>query len=184
MNLEKAITSSFSKYNTSYYVKYGLNPTFFTSNYVKDPNTNNVSLDVNARRNITNYNGSKIIGDAFYNIDFQADTKLTFLQGPYTALQQFTDKKSNSKYIVFKSGTIDQTLKQPLNKTNYNQNIAARSFLNYEAVQSVIIEDNGAKKLFTFTNVGVTNKTNRTTFITQYFLNFNNAILTSTQPLV
>ena len=165
-------------------MNYASNPTFLTSNYVKDPNTNNVSLYVNARRNITNYNGTKVTGNAFYNIDFQADTNLTFLQGPYTALKQFTDKKSNSKYIVFKSGTIDQTLKQPLNKTNYNQNIVARAVLNYEAVQSVIIEDIEAKKKFTFTNVGVTNKTNRTTFITQYFLNFNNAILTGSQNLI
>ena len=175
----------FSKYNTSYYVNYASNPTFLTSNYVKGPNSNDVSLDVNVKRNITNNNGNKVTGDAFYNVTFQADANLTFLQGPYTAVQQFTDKKSNNEYSVFKSGIIEQTLKQPLNATNYSESLIARANLKYEIVQSVIVEETVAKKKFTFTNVGVTNKTPQPGVTpTQYTLNFNNAILTGSQPLV
>jgi len=175
----------FSKYNTSYYVNYASNPTFLTSTYVTGPTSNDVSLNVNIKRNITNYSESKKTGDAFYNINFQADTNLTFLQGPYTALQQFTDNKSNNNYSVIKSGLIEQTLKQPLNATNYSESLVARVKLAYEIVQSVIIEDIVAKKIFTFTNVGVTNKTPQPGVTpTQYFLNFNNAILTISRPLV
>lgn len=175
----------FSKYNTSFYVDYASNPTFLTSIYVKGPTSNDVSLDVNVKRNITNKHGNKVTGDAFYNINFQADTNLTFLQGPYTALQQFTDKKSNNEYSVFKSGIIEQTLKQPLNATNYSESLVARANLKYEIVQSVIVEDTVAKKNFTFTNVGITNKTSQPGVTpTQYTLNFNNAILTRTEPLL
>jgi hypothetical protein len=179
------MSKEFSKYNTSYYVNYASNPTFLTSNYVKGPNSNDVSLNVNVKRNITNNNGNKVTGNAFYNVNFQADTSLTFLQGPFTALQQFTDKKSNNEYSVFKSGIIDQTLKQPLNATNYNESLVARANLDYEIIQSVIVEDTVAKKKITFTNVYVTHKTPQPGVTpTQYTLNFNNAILTGSQPIV
>ena len=109
---------------------------------------------------------------------------MTFLQGPYTAVQQFTDTKSNNNYSVIKSGIIEQNLKQPLTSTNYGESLVARANLKYEIVQSVIIEDIVAKKIFTFTNVGVTDKTPQPGVTpTQYFLNFNNAILTIARPL-
>jgi hypothetical protein len=178
------MSGEFSKYNTSYYVNYASNPTFLTSTYVTGPTSNDVSLNVNIKRDVTNYSESKKTGDAFYIIGFQADTNLTFLQGPYTAVQQFTDTKSNNNYSVIKSGIIEQNLKQPLTSTNYGESLVARANLKYEIVQSVIIKDIAAKKIFTFTNVGVTDKTPQPGVSpTQYFLNFNNAILTIARPL-
>jgi hypothetical protein len=130
----------FKKYNTSFFVNYASDPTFLTSLMTTGPYTNDTTLQVNVKRNVTDKD-TKIIGEAFYNIDFQSDKSLTFLQGPYTALQTFLTKNGIKKYVVFKSGFLEQILKQPVNPTNYNKCIVERSNIKHEIVQSVIIED-------------------------------------------
>jgi len=175
----------FKKYNTSFFVNYASDPTFLTSLMTTGPYTNDTTLQVNVKRNVTDKD-TKIIGEAFYNIDFQSDKSLTFLQGPYTALQTFLTKNGIKKYVVFKSGFLEQILKQPVNPTNYNKCIVERSNIKHEIVQSVIIEDKNSNRKLTFTNVNITD----TTLVgptgipsTEYKLNFENAILTGSQHI-
>lgn len=174
-------SNGYSKYNTSYYVDYISNPSFLTSELIKGPYTVNKSLQVNVKRKITDKT-NKELGNAFYFIDFQVDETSTFLNGPYVATQVFSKQTKKTKYTVYKSGIFKQNLVKPVNSTNYNQSIVKRANLVNEIVQSVIVEDTSANKIYTFTNVFSKNSTPipnvENGSKTIYTLNFDNAILT------
>lgn len=169
----------YSKYNVNYFVNYANNPKLLTSVYSSDGD--DASVIANLGRNITNKTASKQRGNAFYTLNLQADKQKTTLTGPYTTTQKFKNYNSNY-YTVFKSGFLQQKLKQPLTNSNYNIRNIKYVDLQYEIVQSVIVQHVRSKRNLTFTNVGVSNTTDFTTLNTQYSLNFDNAILTSSVP--
>jgi hypothetical protein len=76
-----------------------------------------------------------------------------------------------------------QQLNTPVNSTNYNVNLIEKVDFQNDIVQSVVINDINEKKLLTFTNVKISNKTDFTTLNTRYVLSFDNAILTGTEPI-
>jgi hypothetical protein len=171
---------SYSKYNTGYYVNYASTPQYLTSDMNEGPYTSDVSLFVNLGRNITDKSGGLKRGFAYYNNIFNVDATKKKLTGPYTAVQKFTDNKSN-EYTVFKSGFIVQQLNAHVNSTNYNVSLIEKVDLQNDIVQSVVIKDTNEKKLLTFTNVKISNKTDFTTLNTRYVLSFDNAILTGVE---
>jgi len=180
LNLSPAgLKGTYSNYNVEYIVNYKEQPNFLT--YIYTDISNNISLNVQLDKNI--YNNAvnpTLIGSTLYTINFRCPVP-ELLEGTYNTLDIVYDSTKDCNYYIYRSGYLNQFLNKPLKSNNYNNNLVNSYEFVTNIVDSVEIKNLTTKKRTTFTNVGIQCPTSSNPpYSTRYSINFDNAILTST----
>lgn len=183
---------NYSYYNIDFVVDYLSDPAFLS--YTLSPDSigrkGRVVLVGTVERNIYNAKNTSVpIGRAIYTLNLISNEAKTELTGFYNVTNKFVlvnpQDGSYLTYYTYNVGTLSQNLKEPINSTNYVPSNISSVKINSNTVNSVQIfystKDHPNLAQQQFQNVGITNSTNFTTFLTTYSLDFDDAMINSSK---